>query len=261
MSLDVYGLSTRTPVTVSGSLSEQIEDALRSVWARCLSPHPGGSIVDSEPVQLDLSESQSNGVPEEVQVRRALQSATQSITHAKIEAQAGKLLMLHAGAVATASGNTLAFVAPGGTGKTTMMRQLGNHYGYLTDETVAIDQQLAVRPYPKPLSIRTAPTSFEKKEVSPDDLRLVAPPASPVLKRIVLLDRHDDYEGEPVCEQLSLVDALVALTPETSSLARLPRPLTWFSDVLARLAPTVRLRYRDADTTLAAIAEMLEDRS
>lgn len=47
--------------------------------------------------------------------------------------------MLHAGAVCHPdTSSSIAYAAPGGTGKTTLTRVLGRRYGYLTDETVGI---------------------------------------------------------------------------------------------------------------------------
>mgnify|MGYP003454070666 FL=1 len=52
------------------------------------------------------------------------------------------------------TGVSLVCVAPGGTGKTTRSRRLGQSYGYLTDETVATDADGRILPHPEPLSVR-----------------------------------------------------------------------------------------------------------
>ena len=69
----------------------------------------------------------------------SMESATQEITRAFIEQRQGQLLMFHAGAVADpTTGRSLVYVAPGGTGKSTLTTKLGREFGYLTDETVGI---------------------------------------------------------------------------------------------------------------------------
>src|SRR5690606_13126271 len=78
---------------------------------------------------------------------------TQRITHALIGRRRGELLMLHAGAVCNpTTGAAIAYVAPGGTGKTTLTRLLGQRYGYITDETVGVEPgSWRIHPYQKPL--------------------------------------------------------------------------------------------------------------
>lgn len=64
---------------------------------------------------------------------------SRALTLASIERRAGTALMLHAGAVCEPDGGTVALVAASGMGKTTAVRVLARHLGYVTDETVAID--------------------------------------------------------------------------------------------------------------------------
>lgn len=264
----LYGLGSRTRVTVAGTRAAELHDAVRHVWGRCLSPDaPGAGELETEVVETACDEAEPTASDPEgsataqtradAQLAGVLQSLTQEMTRAKIQAQAGRVLMFHAGAVADlSSGGAVAFVAPGGTGKTTLMRRLGNRYGYVTDETVAVDADRRVYPYAKPLSIRV-PGQDHKDETSPDDLHLKRTPHEPWLRRIVLLGRDDTHDGQPQVEELARHDALAALTPETSSLASLPRPLHWFDDLLAGLEPTVRLRYREVDTVLDLLADMI----
>ncbi|HSN43614.1 MAG TPA: ATP-binding protein [Propionibacteriaceae bacterium] len=118
-----------------------------------------------------------------------------------IQAQVGNLLMLHAGALCDlGSGASVVFVAPGGTGKTTLARTLGVRFGYLTGETVGIDRNGRVHPYPKPLSIRTGASMSHKREVSPDDLGLGYAHPDPYVARVVLLSRSNDHEAMDVEE-------------------------------------------------------------
>ena len=79
--------------------------------------------------------------------------ATAKGGQAFIAARAGELLMLHAGAVAhPVTGRALVFVAPGGTGKSTLTRRLGKRYGYLSDGTVGSSPDtLRIHPNPQPI--------------------------------------------------------------------------------------------------------------
>ncbi len=250
--VSLYGLGSRTTVSFPDDATG-LEDAIRHAWSRCLAR--SDDPLDSEPVRIE------NGPADDETPESLLQHLTQQVTYAKIHAQAGRALMLHAGAVAhPRTGVSLAFVAPGGTGKTTLMRHLGNRYGYLTDETVAVTADGVVLPYPKPLSIRVEASNMGKTETSPDDLRLRLPPAEAVLHRIVLLARSDDHAGPPEVDELSPFEAIAALAPETSSLSALPRPLHWLADLLDRLEPTVRLRCRDAHSAMDVASAWLEAR-
>ncbi len=249
--LHLTGLSTRTPVRLTGERAADLDAAARVAWTRCLvdGPDAAGADPETESVEARLDAGD--------EAAAVLQQLTQQVTYAKIAAQTGRLFMMHAGAVAHADGATVAFVAPGGTGKTTLVRRLGARYGYLTDETVAVDAAARVHPYPKPLSIR-GDARRPKSETSPDDLGLVRPPARCTLRRIVLLERRDDHPPAPRVEPLSRFAAIAAIAPETSALSALPRPLHWLDDLLSGLEPVVRLSYGEVDTVLALVADWLE---
>lgn len=108
-----------------------LADAAEAAWSRCREPQRFSA--EAEPVTA-----RTPGTPE--RIPPTLQGLTQTITRALIRAQTGRLLMFHAGAVShPGMGESLVFVAPGGTGKTTLARTLGNRYGDVTDETVDID--------------------------------------------------------------------------------------------------------------------------
>ena len=189
---------------------------------------------------------------------RVLQSITQTVTRAFIEAEAGKLFMLHAGACANPdTGATVAYVARGGMGKTTLTRLLGMELGYITDETVGIRPDLIIAPYPKPLSVRPEGGHGPKIETSPDDLGLVNAPPSPRLARIVLLHRDQDHTGAPQLTELSLAEAIVDLAPESSSLSSLPRPLHLVADVIERTGPVLRCDYAEASELVPLLAELV----
>lgn len=265
--LDVYGLGVRTHVHVGGERADELADAVRAAWSRCLEPTPGA--IDGGVVRAELlAEGEARaGDPRNRDAGRAvvrggdrlslMQALTQAVTAANIAAQTGRLLMLHAGAVCdAASGATVGFVAPGGTGKTTLARALGGRWGYVTDETLGVRlDDRGVVAYPKPLSVRLD-GSGTKRELSPDALGLRRPGPELWLRRLVLIQR-DQSVRTPHVEELGVMDALVGLTPETSALGRLPRPLHALADLLDALGPTLRVTYAEASGAAPVVADLM----
>ena len=180
--LTLHGLGCSVEVRCSGDAAAPLLEALRAAWSRCLVADGRGEPRAANPVEARLDD--------EGDLAHRLMATTQTVTRALIAAQAGHLLMVHAGAVGhPLTGVSLVYVAPGGTGKTTLSRRLGQSYGYLTDETVGMD-------------------------------------------------------------------AVFALTEQSSSLAALPRPLHRMADFIDAAGPVLRLRYAEAadlDGTLTAL--------
>lgn len=224
------------------------EQVFRRLWSRCLapsSPDPRGEADPSTPPVLSLAGSTS------------LEAATQRITSALIEQRWGELLMLHAGAVTDpGSGRTLAYVAPGGTGKSTLTCLLGQRLGYVTDETVGVaPDTLAVLPYPKPVTWADV-AGQPKREHSPESLNLLPTPPKASLARLAVLRRKD---GVPASfTQLGMLEALEMVVPETSSLSRLVRPLGLLAEVFERVGGVTLIEYGEAedivDWCLTAVA-------
>jgi energy-coupling factor transporter ATP-binding protein EcfA2 len=154
------------------------------------------------------------------------------------------------------SGNTVALVGHGGAGKTTLVRTLCQGRGYITDETVAVDADNTVLPYPKPVSVRRELSSPWKNETDPHELGLLAPVGSPTLAAVALLDRRDDHDGAPMIEQVATLDAIAALTPETSHLPELEKPLQRMAS-LCDAVGVVRVTYRDAEQLAPLVDEWL----
>ena len=248
--LSISALDSSIAVRFDGPGTEQLLDAATRAWSRCL----GGGTGSRTAEPLDVHQPAGASA---VELTLALQLLTQEVTQHLISAQIGRLLMIHAGAVShPVTGESLVFVAPGGTGKTTLARVLGRHYGYLTDETVGIDGSGRIHAYPKPLSLRVRGAGF-KEEASPDDLGLVLAHPEPTVNRLIVLRRPPGHAAGPIVEELSTMDAVEAILPETSSLGRLPRPLRTLANLTERYGPVLRCSYDEADDLVALAAALI----
>ncbi|QLD12239.1 PqqD family peptide modification chaperone [Microbacterium oleivorans] len=186
----------------------------------------------------------------------ALAGLSQAVTLAAIEARRGELWMLHAGAVADEHGNVVAIVGPSGRGKTTATRALGAHFGYVTDETLAVAPDGTVLPYRKPLSI-IEDAAADKAQRSASELGLgPLPPAALRLSAIVLLDRVPGGSDEPVVTPFPLVEALPELVEQTSYLGELPEPLTRIAAHAAAVGGIHRVTYSEAIDLASALAPL-----
>jgi len=223
--------------------------AVEGPWHLCLMCPEARDVPPTLTVTLAASESDS--------VRRsALTALTQNVTRAAIRAQTGRLLMLHAGALSNLeTGATVAYVAPGGTGKTTLTTTLGPGRGYVTDETVALEKTGDVVPYPKPLSVRRA---GGKDELAPGDLGLRPVQAPPWLARLLILRRDPAHVGAPAVRALGLLDAITSLSPETSALAALPQPLRTCRDMVERTGGLLHVSFGEATQLEPIVADALE---
>ena len=155
--------------------------------------------------------------------------------------------MLHAACLADpASGAAVAFVAPGGTGKTTLVRTLGpgpvvrHRRDRPSSSTTArwCPTQAAVRPARarQPLQGRDRP---EQRRPGGAGGRVH-------LAGLCLLARDDDHDGPAVVETLATLDGVVSLVPQTSHLTDLPRPLRRLAELCESLGGVRRIRYREA---------------
>jgi hypothetical protein len=74
----------------------------------------------------------------------------------------------------------------------------------------------------------------------------------------MVLLRRDREAGEPVVvEQVDLLDALVLLAPESSSLASFDRPLHRLADLVESVGGLRRVRYHDAADVEPVVADVL----
>ncbi len=252
--VDVLAMGTQVRIVVPDEATQRV---VRELWHLCLAdpasaeggdgrPDPG-RVVTLIPVPAD----DPDGLP------RALQILTQEVTRVGIEARAGKCLMFHAGGLSDLhTGASIAYVAPGGTGKTTATRVLGPGRGYLSDETIAVAADDLIVPYPKPLSIRRA-EGGPKDETAPGGVGLHPSGAQPWLAGLVLLSRDPQLAGGPVITRPGVLDSIALLSPEMSSLAWIPDPLRTLADLIDRVDGVHAVTYRDADQLRPLVTEVL----
>lgn len=236
-------------------------------WSRCLSSPrpvaPGGAPVTSDlPFTASLyfdSKLPGDGVRHlgSDTFEGLAEAVTSEVTVAAILERAGELTMLHACGVADPGGAVIALVARSGTGKTTASSQLARTFGYVTDETVAIRVDGTVVPYPKPLSVKQVTEGAAKLQVGPDELGLQVAPDNPRITAIALLDRVAGRKYQlPVIEPVPLVDAVLALIPDTSSQAVVFQPLQSLCRLIDSVGGVFRVSYSEAADLTDSLAPL-----
>jgi len=235
----VEALGVPIGIPVSGEAAAR----LRQQWSRALTDSPAATVVDL--TQLDTDDEVAHDY-----------AVTSRVTLAALDATAGRRINLHAGAVADEQGRALVVIGPSGSGKTTAVQLLARRLGYLSDETTSVDDDLAVHPHPKPLSVitdRDAP--LVKHSLSPDDLDLLRPPPSTHAHRVVLLHRGDAEVG-PV--PVTPAHAIAEIVAQTSSLARLEHPVRRLADMIDACGGVWALHYREVEHWLDDLVGLLD---
>ncbi|MDT0212413.1 hypothetical protein Q9R29_00820 [Rothia sp. ARF10] len=183
-------------------------------------------------------------------------AVSRALTFASIGRRRGSALMLHAAGLSLGP-RAVALVGPSGTGKSTASRELGRHFGYLSDETVVVEEDRRVSPYRKPISVIVEHGSrWDKAEFSPAELGLQEPDTA-YLEALVVLDR-DPAREVPELTTLPLVDALVAVIPESSSLPMVERPLQRLAEAASRSGGPYVLRYNEIGNCVDLVADLLD---
>ena len=241
-------------VRCGGSGRDVVSEAVLEAWADCgvrrtaADDRRPGAVID---VTLDddrdtVESARAAGRLASTSLAELMDALSPMVTMQAIEALAGRAVMLHAcGLASPSTGATAALVAGSGTGKTTLARTLGRTFGYVTDETVTILDDLTVLPYPKPLSVLATEGSPLKEQQCASGLGLKAAPDRVRLAGVALLVRDPDGPELEVTT-VDTVPALADLGPQVSFLPRLERPLSRLASVLHRTSGLRRVRYREA---------------
>ncbi|NQX15592.1 hypothetical protein [Rathayibacter sp. VKM Ac-2857] len=173
-----------------------------------------------------------------------------ALTVAAVDACRGRLLSIHASALALPDGRVVAFTGRPGAGKSTLISLAGRRFGYLTDETVAVRRDGTVLPFRKPIALHGG-TSGWKRHRSPAASGMLPLPAAPLrLAGLWLLARDADGPDVPVLEEVGFDEALRALLPELSWFAELPSALHHLAALVDAIGGVRRLRYREAESVL-----------
>lgn len=240
----VDALGVGVSIRVRDGAERAAVDRARSAWRDAASP-PDASRTRTVEVSLSAEDD----------VAGALSDLSTHVTLAALDALRGSRLLLHAAGVAAPDGRVFAFVGPSGRGKTTAARHLGTHFGYVSDESVAVDAALAVWPYRKPLSVIVDDRPV-KEQVAPSDLGLLPLSSVPLrLVGITLLERDPDAV-ESGAATVDLIDAICEMTPQISYLPELPSPLQYVARIIDRVGAVTRLIYRDAVELPAVVSDM-----
>lgn len=188
---------------------------------------------------------------------------TSLVTRLAIGERRGDLLMLHAGGVADPrTGRVVAFIGPSGRGKTTASIALGSVFGYVTDETLAVRDDLGIVAYPKPLSVKQPAPEQWKQQVGPQSLGLQPVPAVALrLAAIILLDRRPELpEGAlPEVSSTGLLESVPELVPQISYLSERSRPLDHLRRVIEACGGLKTVTYREASTLVDVVQALFDD--
>ncbi|WP_404386567.1 hypothetical protein LL946_08340 [Knoellia locipacati] len=217
---------------------------LQTLWERCRVPgaRPGDPGV--EPFVVTD--------PDPYAVSRA-------VTLESLRRRRGSAVLLHAAGLEQ-EGRAVALVGQSGAGKSTAALALGRELGYLSDETVAVEPDGSVSPYPKPVSVVTDPdTPWDKHEESPDALGLREVSGTAYLEALVVLER-DPQREVPELAPLPIVDAVLAVIAQTSSQPLLERPLHRLAELASRSGGPWVLRYAEISDCVDLVRDLLEDR-
>lgn len=235
--VEALGVAIGIPVSGEGAAR------LRRQWSRALTDRAATAIVDLDKLAIEDDVARDYAI-------------TSLVTRAALDATAGQRINIHGGAVADAQGRALAVVGPSGSGKTTAVRLLASRLGYLSDETVSINESLLVHGHPKPLSVIGDPDRPRRKaSLSPDDLGLLHPPTTSHLHRIVLLHRGDDDSG---LAELAPAYAIAEVVEQTSSLVELEHPILRLAETIDACGGAWSLCYREITDQIDELVGLLD---
>lgn len=266
IALQVMGKVVR--VVPTGGGAEELRRAVETAWDRCIElAVDAGQASTSPDVEVEVFLDQDAEVVAAAKARGAVAGSTElqvmdalttRLVQEGLKLQVGDRWLLHACALADReTGATVVLVARSGTGKTTASRTLAQDWGYVTDETSVIERDGTMTNFPKPLSL-LVDGRRPKQQLSPTELGMSPAPARPWLAAVGLLSRDPEVEGVRV-EQVPMVEALVELAEQTSSLHLLEQPLQTVAHLLSERGGLRRLVYAESSDLAPVLAEWLAD--
>lgn len=248
-------LGHRIDITIAGDGADELVGVAVEAWEQCLVEEP--PTTDGHHIEVDVRAGaavwRSATAVSAPSHEAAMEMLSQAVTLAGVSASAGKHLMLHAAGLAnTGTGGTAVLVGPSGMGKSTATRALGDEWGYVSDETVAMTAEGAIVGYPKPLSLIEG--GRWKRQASPHSLGLLQAPAALQPACLVLLNRRP--AGAVKMRDVPLTEAVARAAQQTSYLAELDRPLQRIAS-LVRQAGCVEVTYSETPQLRDALRELM----
>lgn len=236
---DITALGTVVRFRFEDDVRPDLRHRLEDAWsgAKVESPAPDAEILITDGEQRE----------------HKMQWLTSLATLRAIESRRGELLMFHAAGVADDGGRVAAFVGPSGHGKTTLSSHLGQRYGYVSDETIAIDSDYRVYPYRKPLSV--VREGKPKQQVSPAEAGLRELPQAPLRLVSLALFERDEALTQTTIEPVDFAEAIVELVPQISYLPDVPNPLQTMATLADQVGGFVRIRYSEASSVVDVLPE------
>ncbi|MGW9629715.1 hypothetical protein ACWGST_03365 [Agromyces sp. NPDC055520] len=239
--LDVAAIGATVRIQFPANVSDDMHERVLDAWSGAMSTTGAVDAV----VQVDP----------DGEIVSMLEYLSVRVTYAALEHKRGELIMMHAAGVAMDDGRVVAFVGPSGRGKTTLSAALGAHFGYVSDETVAVDHDLTVQAYRKPLSM--VRLGGPKEQVSPRRAGLLELPNDRLrLAALVLLDRQPGVT-EPVLSRVPVIDAITDLVPQLSYITDLDVPLQRLARLCDAVGGVWKVTYGEATSLTALIPELL----
>lgn len=263
--LDVVSMGCRWVFDLS-ALEAGDASAMAARWQRCIDLAGSGTpLLDAQPVRVRAMIAPAEpptGPPDQCTViardaDRLPYHLSREVTRAGLTRLRGRATLLHAAALADEAGRAVALVAPSGGGKSTAARILGRRLGYLSDESVVLLTDDRIAPHPKPLSLVTDPGDpGAKEERPPDELGLLPTSPRPRLASLLTL-RRDPTARTPLLQPVGLLDQILAVLPETSSMWWLPGGLHRLARAVTAGGEPRELRYAEIETCHDLVAEHL----
>ncbi|KGN37609.1 hypothetical protein [Knoellia subterranea] len=235
--IDAFG--ARWSLDTTG-IADDARDRLHVLWEWCRVPSASSGDDGVEPFVVTDADPYA---------------VSRAITIASLRRRVGSAVLLHSAGFSVGD-RAVALVGPSGTGKSTAARTLGQHFGYLSDETIAIEPDGRIAPYPKPISTVVDPARrWVKDEHSPRELGLREAGETAYLHALVVLERDPAHEV-PELAELTLADALLAVTKESSSMPLVERPLHRLATLASGAGGPYVLRYNEIGDCVELIRDL-----